>query len=520
VLLPPGAGLVLEQVRLCGQIVHLSVRLAAVGARCPTCGRWSEAFHSSYRRTIADLPITDRQVTVQLVVRRFRCREKACSRRTFAEQVPLLVDRYARRTRRLRSDFETIGLMLGGRPGSRLSARQNKPTSRMTLLRLVRALPDPPVETPSVLGVDEFAFRRGRRYGTILIDGSGHQVIDLLEDPSADALVNWLTEHPGTEVVCRDRDGVYASAARRGAPTAMQVADRWHIVHNLADALERMAVRVLAPLHKQRSADELSTLDKQRTAATLSTPSRIQIRNERRHTEIHALRGRGLTIAAIADQLHLNRTTVRRFVRVRSAADLRRATGQGPRGLDRFTPHLVRRWQEGCQVAAYLYNEVHALGYRGSKRTVRRFVESWRKTKPPPPVRRILPGPQNLCWLLLRRRCELDDAERLLLTDLCQRSSELAASRRLAQRFMVLVRERRGSQLEQWIADVQSTSPPEPRGFSRNLRRDWLAVQAGFTVHWSSGPVEGNINRLKLIKRQMFGRAKFDLLRKRVLLAG
>src|SRR5207248_5429097 len=175
-------------------------------------------------------------------------------------------------------------------------------TSHMTLLRLVRALPDPPVETPPVLGVDEFAFRRGRRYGTILIDGSGHHVIDLLEDPSADALVTWLTEHPGTEVICRDRDGVYASAARRGAPTAMQVADRWHIVHNLADALERMAVRVLTPLHKQRSADELSTLDKQRTTATFATLSRIHIRNERRHTEIHALRSRGLTIAAIADQ--------------------------------------------------------------------------------------------------------------------------------------------------------------------------------------------------------------------------
>src|SRR5207248_3852549 len=118
-------------------------------------------------------------------------------------------------------------------------------------------------------------------------------------------------------------------------------------------------------------------------------------------------RARGLTIAAIADQLRLNRTTVRRFVRVRSAADLRPATGQGPRGLDRFTPYLVRRWQEGCQTAAYLYKEVQALGYRGSKRTVRRFVESWRKTDPPPPVRRILPGPQNLSWLLLRRRCEL-----------------------------------------------------------------------------------------------------------------
>jgi transposase len=299
----------------------------------------------------------------------------------------------------------------------------------------------------------------------------------------------------------------------------MHVADRWHIVHNLADALERMAVRVLAQMHKQRAADELSTPEKRAPPPIPVTPSRIQSRNERRHAEIHALHGKGLTIAAIADQLRLNRTTVRKFIRVTSAAELRRPIGQGPSGLDRFTPYLVRRWQEGRQIAAYLHNEIRALGYHGSKRTVRRFVESWRKTHAPPPVRRLLPGPQNLCWLLLRRRSELDDAERILLTELCRRSDELAMSRRFAQRFMILVRERRGTQLDQWITEVQSTGPPELRGFSRNLHRDWLAVQAGFTVHWSSGPVEGNINRVKLIKRQMFGRAKFDLLRKRVLLA-
>ncbi len=519
VFLPPGAGLVLEQVQLCGEMVHLTVRCEALGACCPSCACWTDAFHSSYERTVADLPMADRQVVVHLQVRRFRCREQTCPRRTFVEQVPSLVQRYARRTRRLRGDLEEIGLALGGRPGSRLSTRQNKPTSRMTLLRLVRALPDPPIEAPTVLGVDEFAFRRGRRYGTILVDAGAHHVIDLLEDPSADALVGWLGEHPGAEVVCRDRDGVYASAARRGAPDAMQVADRWHLVHNLVDALERMAVRVLANLHKQRAAEGVSAADTPPPPVAESSRSRIESRNERRHAEIHVLRSQGLTIAAIAHQLHLNRTTVRKFVKVSSAAELRRPISQGPRGLDRFLPYLVRRWQEGCKVAAFLYNEVHDLGYRGSRRTVRRFVEGWRKTDPPPPVRRVLPGPRNLCWLLLRRRSELDDAERALLTQLCQRSGELGSSRRLAQRFLVLVRERRGTQLDQWIADVQTTGPPELRGFSRNLHRDWAAVQAGLTVRWSSGPVEGNVNRVKLIKRQMFGRAKFDLLRKRVLLA-
>jgi transposase len=516
-LLPTGAGLVVEHVQLCGQEVHLFVRASTLGAFCSACGVWSEAFHSSYGRSIADLPIADRRLVVHLQVRRFRCHESTCRRKTFVEQVPTLVERYARRTRRLRSDLEFIGLALGGRPGSRLCRRQKKSTSRMTLLRLVRALPEPPIETARELGVDEFAFRRGRRYGTILVDAASHHVLDLLEDPSADALVEWLSNHPSVNVLCRDRDGVYASAASRGAPGAMQVADRWHIVHNLADALERMAVRVLARLHKQRAVEELSER-KPPPPEVVVAPTRIQARNERRHAEIQALRSKGMNITAIAEELRLNRTTVRRFVSVSSAADLRRPTGQGPRGLDRFTPYLVRRWQEGCNVAAFLHAEIKALGYHGSKRTVRRFVESWRKTKPPPAVRRILPGPQTLCWLILRRRSELDDAERVLLTDLCRRSSELAISRRLAQQFMVLVRDRRGNQLESWLAEVQSTGPPELRGFSRNLNRDWQAVHTGFTVHWSSVPVEGNINRLKLIKRQMYGRGGFDLLRKRVLL--
>jgi hypothetical protein len=389
--LPTGAGLVLEQIQLCGSVVHLFVRGSASGASCPICGGWSKAVLGSYQRRIADLPLADRQVVVHLNVRRFRCRESTCRRKTFVEQVPMLAAQYARRTRRLCSDLEYIGLALGGRPGSRFSQRQQKPTSRTTLLRLVRALPEQAVETPRELGVDEFAFRRGRRYGTILIDARSHRVVDLLEDPSSDALVKWLSDHSGVNVICRDRDGVYASAARRGAPGATQVADRWHIVHNLADALERMAVRVLARLHRQRAA-EARAEPKAPPPDVALAPSRIQSRNERRHAEIHALRRKGMNITAIAEQLRVNRTTVRKFVRVSSAADLRRPTGEGPRGLDRFTPYLVSRWQDGCHVAAFPHAEVKALGYRGSKRTVRRFVESWRKTKPPPAVRRILPG--------------------------------------------------------------------------------------------------------------------------------
>jgi transposase len=524
-LLPPGAGLVVEQVQLCDEVIHLTVRCEASGANCPKCGGWSEAFHSSYERNLGDLPIAGRQAVIDLRVRRLRCYRAACPRKTFVEQAPVLAERYAHRTLRLRSLLEEIGLALGGRPGSRHCKRLAMPASRSTLLRMVRAIPERPVTAaPSVLGVDEFALRRGRRYATILVDADAHRIVDLLEDPSADALVDWLVKHPGTEVICRDRDGVYASAARRGAPDAVQVADRWHLVHNLADALERFAVRVLAAIRKELKAEEPADLTpRPSTQPPLHASSvpvgRLMTRNAQRHAEIHELLVQGLTVSAIARRVKLDRKTVRRFAAVEAAADLLGPHGRRTTALDPYLPYLAKRWREGQHIAAFLFEEVWEQGYRGSKRTVRRQLASWRVAEPPPPAHAMLPGPRTLAWLLLRRPSDLDDKELLLLRQLYERSAELTSARRLAQQFLRLVRERRGCELDDWAADVHTTGPPELRGFTRNLHHDWDAVNAGLTERWSSGCVEGNVNKVKVAKRQMFGRARFDLLRKRVLLA-
>jgi transposase len=491
-------------------------------ACCPGCGCHSNVIHARYVRHLGDLPIAGRQAVVTFNVRRFRCVQPQCSRRTFVEQAPVLAARYAHRTVRLRSLLQTIGLTLGGRPGSRHCGSLAMPTSRITLLRLVRGLPDRPVLVPRVLGVDEFALRRGRRYGTILVDAQAHRVIDLLEDPSSDALVEWMVDHPGTRVICRDRDGVYASAARRGAPGAVQVADRWHLTHNLADALERYAVRSLASLRK-----DLTLLERRRSAATLRVPlpppgsssARLAVRTHRRHAEIHHLLEQGLTMSAIARQLKLDRKTVRRFMLADVPADLLRPDGPRVRALDAFQPHLARRWREGQHVAKLLFDEIRPLGYRGSVRSVARYVANWRTDEPPPPAHALLPGPRTLAWLLLRRPCELDGGEQRVLQQLGEHNPELLSTRRLVQQFLRMVRTRGGRNLEAWVGNVDRSGPPELKGFSRNLRRDWDAVQAGLTRTWSSGSVEGHVNKLKVIKRQMYGRARFDLLRKRVLLA-
>ena len=254
-------------------------------------------------------------------------------------------------------------------------------------------------------------FRRGRRYGTILVDVGAHRVVDLLEDPSADALVEWLGNHPGTQVICRDRDGVYASAAWRGAPEALQVADRFHLVHNLADALERFAVRVLASLRKELKLEESLVgalpppeVPPPSTTASLS-PRRMPARNERRYAEIHELLAQGLNLSAIARRVRLDRKTVRRFARAECAADLLGSRAQQryrATPLDPYLPYLATRWQEGQHIAALLFDEIWQKGYRGSKRTVRRHVAGWRTVEPPPPAHALLPGPRNLAWLLLR----------------------------------------------------------------------------------------------------------------------
>jgi transposase len=352
---------------------------------------------------------------------------------------------------------------------------------------MVRALPERTIAAPVVLGVDEFAFRRGRRYGTILVDADAHRIVDLLEDPSADALVDWLGKHPGSKVICRDRDGVYASAGRRGAPNALQVADRWHLVHNLADVLERFAVRVLAVLRKELKAEELADAAPAPEPPPPVSPGRLMARNAQRHGEIHELMAQGLTVSAIARRVRLDRKTVRRFTSAELASDLLGPHGRRATTLDPYLPYLANRWREGQHVAAFLFDEVWKQGYRGSKRTVRRQLAGWRVAQPPPPAQAMLPGPRTLAWLLLRRPSDLDEKEQILLKQLYARSPELVCARRLAQHFLRLVRERRGRELDDWVADVRTTGPPELRGFGRNLQRDWAAVHAGLTERWSWG---------------------------------
>jgi transposase len=533
VLFPHLAGLRVERVFTRGRSVRLAVISEAGKATCPDCGVFSARVHSRYERRLADMAVGGQDLMIHLRVRRFMCDSSACSRKTFAERFPELVVPYARRTLLLRRTLETMALALGGRPAARLARGLCVEVSRSTLLRLLRALPLPAVGSLAAVGVDDFAFRRGHTYGTVLVDMHTRQPVELLADRLSETFADWLRTHPGAQVICRDRAGSYAEGARVGAPDAIQVADRWHLFRNLSDAVDRVARNhrgCLRELAEQPSAQPApataSTLTGAFVAESVETTERIGVSGRRalatrqRHAEVHALLERGMSLNAISRELQLQRNTVRRYARAATAEEMLTQNPKRGSQLDPFTGYLAMRWEQDCTNAVELTAEIRRRGYRGSERSVRDLVSTWRTSPAPPsPTPLRPPTSRQVTMLMMRPRHKLTTDEDEQLHDVLGRCETLRTVNELVSDFAGMARGRHGHHLNTWIATAQASGVPQLRGFATGLLADYDAVRAGLTLPWSSGAVEGNVTRIKAIKRQMYGRANFDLLRRRVLLA-
>ncbi|MET8055003.1 ISL3 family transposase [Streptosporangium sp. NPDC005286] len=515
VLFPHLAGVCIERVFPAGKTVRVRARSWESEAACPGCGVSSKRVHSRYDRRLSDRAMAGQEASIELRVRRFFCDNVVCGKRTFVEQVPGLTVRHGRRAAGLSDDLRAIALALGGRPGARLAEKLCSGVGRSTLLRLLRGLPDPQYPTPKVLGVDDFAWRRGHTYGTVLVNVETGSVVDLLPDRSAESFAAWLEAHPGVEVICRDRAGCYAEGGRRGAPLAVQVADRWHLLHNLSGAVERAVGRHRSHLREQPDAVEEPAF------ATPDLPTEegpLAVQTRARHAEIHQALQRGMAITEISRDLRLDRKTVRRYLAVETADDLvgkERAKRQTI--LDTHLPYLREQWDQGCRNTDVLLEELRSRGFLGSKRTLRRLTAQLRAstaaaTQPPAPKVREVTG-----WIVTRP--EKNTAEDLAkLQRINDRCPELASVTTLTREFAEMLVQLRGKDLEAWTERAEASPARELRAFATGLRRDWAAVKAGLTLPHSSGTVEGNVNRIKMIKRVMFGRANPDLLRIRVLL--
>ena len=531
-LFPHLTGLRVDAVARSGASVRIHARTGTPRAVCPGCGTLSGQVHSRYERRLSDLATGGQETVIHLQVARFLCRNDQCGKKTFAEQVPGLTIRHGRHSLALREVLRAVALALGGRAGARLTSRLAAAVGRMTLIRMLRALPDPTTSGgPRVLGVDDFALRRGHRYGTILIDMDTGRPIDMLPERSSQALATWLSEHPGVQIVCRDRAGCYADGVARGAPEAIQVADRWHMWKNLGDAVERTVAKHRAYLQElvhighTDNPPAATALPAAPPPAAEADPAqrtgRLAERTRQRHAAVHHLLAQGKNLRAIAAELGLSRNTVRRFARATDAGQLLVADGTGrrPKALDHFAEYLRDRWNQGCTNAQDLYQEIKARGYLGGATAVRQYVSPWRSSAPTGSPVPVPPTVRQATGWLLRNPTSLDADEQRQLDALTTACPPLAAVREHVSAFAEMMTHRRGHQLDRWMTGVDADDLPELRSFVAGLRRDYDAARAGLSLPHSSGPVEGHVNRIKMIKRQMYGRANPDILRKRILLA-
>jgi hypothetical protein len=398
VLFPHLRGLRVERVADAGEAVVIWACCRAAQARCPSCGSVSARVHGGYVRVVADGAAGGRPVLIVLAVRRFRCADRSCARVTFAEQAEGLTVRYRRRSVPLLGMLSGFGLELAGRAGARLAGVLGVPVHSSTVLRLVMALPDPPVTAaPQVTGVDDFALRKGHVYGTVVADAQSGDVIDLLPDREAGTLEAWLKAYPGAEVICRDRAGAYADGAAAGAPGAIQVADRWHLWHNLGEYIEKAVVAHRGCL--TGAADEPAAAGQDEppgwrppqdgpAAAPPAGPDGLRdvcgreralvSRTRERHAAVHELLQAGQSAREAARILGLSRNTVNRFAREPDAAKLLVKATSRENKLDPFKPYINRRWNEGIASAAALHAELAAQGWTGSVQAVERYVRQFR----------------------------------------------------------------------------------------------------------------------------------------------
>ena len=499
-------------------MVTVCARVRGQSGKCGHCGVSSTVVHGRYLRRIADAPTAGTRVVIELLVRRFRCVNGGCAAVTFAEQVAGLTRPHSRYTPLVRDMLGHLGLAMAGRAGARLATALGIPVGRDTLLRAVRALPEKPVGHVPVLGVDDFTFRRGRRYGTVLIDLRTHTPVDVLDSREGAALATWLRRHPGIEVICRDRAGGYAEGARTGAPDAIQVADRFHLWQNLGQAVERTVNMHRASL----AAPPISTTPASAAPSIVQSlpEKKIATRLRQQHAEASELYAEGWAKAAIGRELGLHPATVRKLVTAGSVDDLIAKTEQRAHIVDDYVEYLHRRWHEGERNATKLYREITKLGYRGGELAVQRYLRRFRHGRgfiaqrgpKPPAVREVT------SWIMTHPD-HLDTDETAALATITTRSPELDQLATYVREFATMMTKLRGYQLKPWITAVEQDCLPALASFARNLRRDFDAIHNGLSLPYSSGPVEGAVNRIKMLKRQMFGRAKLDLLRKRILLA-
>ncbi len=532
VLLPDISGLTLERVEMeeeCLKITTISQKKSL----CPICKTPSDSVHSSYTREVADLPWAGFAIKIVLKVHKFFCKEDACERIIFTQRFERLPP-YARRTDRQRDKLTSIGMAAGGNVGAKLSKGLGLPISASTILRLLNTPEENEVETPRVLGIDDWAIRKGQVYGTIMVDLEKRKPIDLIPSRETEAVVKWLEAHPGVEIVSRDRATAYAEAIEQGAPDAIQVADRWHLIKNMTDALKRLMNRYnqasrkvavqIAEAEQAKITEALKLMDSCKdncnqdiTKESKDAPSKYELLFK----EVKKLQKKGISQREISRRLQINRSTVSKYMEYDEFPKRITPPRQAPKA-SKFSTYLTKRWQEGEQNYHQLWREIKEQGFDGSFVSIYRYmIKNFTKENDGGTSKNSVPvkvySARRLSFLMYREADKLKPKEQHYLDLLFEHCPQAKQASELAKRYKDILVNKKSDLLDQWIEDAIESGKEVIMTFAKNLMQDYDAIKNACTLEWSNGQVEGQVNRLKNIKRQMYGRGSFELLKKKVL---
>jgi transposase len=494
------SALSIEDVEDAGDVIVVRASTRGDEVACPACGTPTGRVHAFHERIPADVPVDGRRVRVRLRIRRMRCPVTECVRQTFREQVPGLVERYQRRTVRLGEQARAVVRELAGRASARLLPAIGVAVGRDTAVRVLLGIPLPDHGVPRVLGVDDFALRRRHKYATVLIDADSGARIDVLAGRGAQVVAGWLRAHPGVEVVCRDGSTAYAQAVRDALPHAIQVADRWHLWHGLCDAVGK----------------EVAAHSACWATATGLREGKLAETTLQRWQQIHALLDAGVGLLDCSRRLGLAMNTVKQYARAATPERIQRVPKYRACMVDPYRDHLhARREQEPGVGATALLAEIRALGYTSSQNLLVRYLNQGRHLDDHPHL-----SPRRAARLLLTRPENLTEGQRERREALAAACLEMAAVASAVRSFAALLAPQKDNpdRLAAWITATREADLPHVRSFARGIHQDIDAVTAAITLDHHNGRTEGVNTKTKQIKRQMYGRAGFALLRHRILL--
>jgi transposase len=494
------SALVIEDVQDAGGVIVVRARTRDGAVACPGCGMETVRVHGYHDRTAADVPTGGRRVVLKVRARRMRCLALDCKVQTFREQVPGVLERYQRRTARLTGQVSAVARELAGRASARLLPALGIAVSRHTALRVLLRIPLPALAVPRVLGIDDFALRQGLAYATVFIDAETGRRVDVVPRRTADVTAKWLLAHPGAQVVCRDGSGAYGEAVSRALPGAVQVGDRWHLWHGLGEA-----VRKEVAAHCACWARGTSLHEGKRAATTLE-----------RWQQVHDLRSQNVGLLDCARRLNLSLNTVKRYDRASEPERLQRVPKYRPTLVDPHRDYLrKRRAEEPGVPVQQLLREIRERGYQGSSNLLVRYINQGRLDGDRPHL-----SPRRAARILLTRPDRLTAGQHETLAELTAACPQMTTLAGLIASFAALLVPDPGNdtRLQQWTTDARAADLPYLHSFTRGLDLDIQAATAALTMPHHNGRTEGVNTKTKMIKRQMYGRAGFTLLRHRILL--